>query len=384
MRFPGRRGIVLIASLVAVLLFVKGVSKFWNRDTGFTAMIRFGSKFEPRCLDALKKVPRQTLPDSHGYDGQFHAQIALSPSLADPQLPSAIDNLAYRARRILFSWTAWLLGLGQPAWIIHAYSIQNVLAGLAMAVLLWHWLPPTSGFNFLRWAAVLFSSGMLTSVSHALLDGPALLLLLASIWLAERGRHAWAAALLGISALGKETNLLAAVALVPWPLDNRRQALRLLGGLLVLLAPIVLWLTYIRLFFDTSHWSGVRNFAIPFSGWIDKFEELSRDVRRDGWYPFHWITALCVFSFGVQCVYFLSRWQTSSAWWRIGVMYVLLGLCLGMAVLEGFPGAYTRALLPLQAAFNLSLRPTRSGWLWLALGNFGVFHGLETLRLLPL
>ena len=50
----------------------------------------------------------------------------------------------------------------------------------------------------------------------------------------------------------------------------------------------------------------------------------------------------------------------------------ILGICLGPLVMQGHPGAYTRALLPMLAAFNLSLKPTRLGWLLLAVGNLGV------------
>jgi DNA-binding NarL/FixJ family response regulator len=56
----------------------------------------------------------------------------------------------------------------------------------------------------------------------------------------------------------------------------------------------------------------------------------------------------------------------------MGAPYGILGVCLGVAVLEGYPGAFTRALLPMLAAYNLSLKPSRLGWLLLALGNLGL------------
>ena len=46
--------------------------------------------------------------------GQFYVQLALDPLLRDPAIEQALDNFPYRSRRILFSWTAFLLDLGQP------------------------------------------------------------------------------------------------------------------------------------------------------------------------------------------------------------------------------------------------------------------------------
>ena len=61
-----------------------------------------------------------------------------------------MDNLPYRARRILFCWTAYLLGMGQPRLILQAYALQNVLCWLLLAWLLLRWFPPTSLGNLVR------------------------------------------------------------------------------------------------------------------------------------------------------------------------------------------------------------------------------------------
>jgi hypothetical protein len=52
-------------------------------------------------------------------------------------------------------------------------------------------------------------------------------------------------------------------------------------------------------------------------------------------------------------------------------------LCLGTAVWEGFPGAATRVLLPLNLAFNLLAHRVRAGLGWLLAGNLTVFAGLD-------
>ena len=60
-----------------------------------------------------------------------------------------MDLAPYRARRILFSWTAFLLGLGRPAWILEAYALQNVAGWLLLAALLTRWMPLTSAVRSL-------------------------------------------------------------------------------------------------------------------------------------------------------------------------------------------------------------------------------------------
>ena len=86
-----------------------------------------------------------------------------------------MDLAPFRARRILFSWTAYALGLGRPAWILEAYALQNVVAWLMLALLLTRWLPPAAPVAALAlWIACLFSHGLLWSVRFALLDGPSL------------------------------------------------------------------------------------------------------------------------------------------------------------------------------------------------------------------
>ena len=130
-----------------------------------------------------------------------------------PGTQRAIDNLPYRAKRILFCWVAWAAGLGQPAWIVQAHALLNVFCWLALGWVLLHWFPPTSWQNLVRWTAVMFSHGVCMSVRHSLVDGPSLLLVaLALRWL-ENGRRGAGVTMLSLAGLGKETSLLACAGL---------------------------------------------------------------------------------------------------------------------------------------------------------------------------
>ena len=71
----------------------------------------------PGEFPTLAAVPHATVPPGFTYDGQFYAQLALDPLLRNPAIDRALDQPPYRARRILFSWTAWLAGFGRPWWV---------------------------------------------------------------------------------------------------------------------------------------------------------------------------------------------------------------------------------------------------------------------------
>ena len=65
-------------------------------------------------LPSVRDVPRRVYVDSMGYDGQFYAQLAVDPLLQSPGIENALDAPAYRARRILLSWTAYVFGFRTP------------------------------------------------------------------------------------------------------------------------------------------------------------------------------------------------------------------------------------------------------------------------------
>jgi len=71
----------------------------------------------------------------------------------------------------------------------------------------------------------------------------------------------------------------------------------------------------------------------------------------------------------VQFLYLVLRPQWTQAWWRIGITYAVLLIFLGDAVWEGYPGAASRVLLPMQLAFNILVPAGRAWWLVLVLGN---------------
>jgi hypothetical protein len=122
------------AYAAAVLVFLASLAQHCHRHTGFTSLICFGDEFESTRLPAVADAPHDAHGRSPGYDGQFYAQLAVEPLLRDGRLNQALDAAPYRARRILFSWTAFLLGLGRPSCILKAYALQNIIAWLLLAL----------------------------------------------------------------------------------------------------------------------------------------------------------------------------------------------------------------------------------------------------------
>ena len=95
------------AYAAAVAVFLIALPQYYHRNTGFTSLISFGESFEETRLPAVLEAPHYVHYQSPGYDGQFYAQLAVDPLLQDSRLGRALDAAPYRARRILFSWTAY-------------------------------------------------------------------------------------------------------------------------------------------------------------------------------------------------------------------------------------------------------------------------------------
>jgi hypothetical protein len=176
------RSRVRVAYVACVVLFLWCVAQFYERSTGFSSLISIGDLLNETKVTALRQTPHYVYENSSGYDGAYYVQIALYPTLDNPELRKAIDNLPYRSKRILFCWAAWALGLGQPGWIVQAHALLNVLCWLALAWVLLRWFPPSGWENFFRWAAILFSHGVCMSVRHSLVDAPSLLLVALARW----------------------------------------------------------------------------------------------------------------------------------------------------------------------------------------------------------
>jgi len=358
------------------------VARFYHPGTGFTALVGFREGPETESA-ALRAVPHFTYPPSASYDGQFYAQRAFDPLCRDPAIDHVVDLPAFRARRILFSWTAYALGFGRPSWIVQVYAVQNVVCWLLLAWLLARWLPPDTVRGLALWAACLFSHGLLWSVRFALLDGPSLLLIACAVRASESARPLLSAAIVGIAGLARETNVLG-VAAQPVPRD-RRGWIRLAVAVGLAVVPLLIWEDYLRSIYRSTIAAGAEpDLAIPGSLLLSRWMQTFANLRNEGILSGAWLPLGVVSSVIVQAVYVLVRPEYRAAWWRVAVPYVALLLVLDRTLVDPHTGAITRVLLPLTAGFNILLlresRPLRF-WSWFAAGNL---HLLWAARVMPL
>ncbi len=363
-------------------LFLWSVAQFYDRQTGFTALIGFGERFEARTLAAVKVVPRHIDRQSAGYDGQFYAQMATDPLLRDAAIDRALDDAPLRARRILFSWTAYAAGLGRPAWILQAYALQNVVSWLLLSVLLLRWFPLVNGRLIALWLGTLFAGGLLWSVRSSLLDGPSVLLLAVGMAALESGRAWLSAAIFGIAGLGRETNVLAAASQMrPTCVSWRSIAAQAVQIALIVL-PLAIWFDYIYSIYRGLLYTTGKTLAAPLGGLLWKWQVTLAALDAHGWTAarFGLLTLIAV---TVQAAYVLARSEWKNPWWRLGVAYTALLLLLGRPLWEGEPATALRVLLPLSLAFNVLLRECRRAdrfWPLFIGGNLTVVPGLVLLH----
>jgi hypothetical protein len=370
---------------IVLAFFTWRVALMYLPGEGLTYFIEFGEKEHARYLPEVKAANHYEMPGSDGYDGWSYVQIAMRPNLADPALGKAVFGLPYRARRILFLWTAWLLGGGNPVRVMNAYAAQNIICWYLLAWLLLRWFPPVSWGNCARWAAVLFSFGLIFSVRSALLDGPSLLLIAGGILLAESKRPWMAAAVLGISGLGKDTNILSALGLDLPDRASRRTWFPWLARMALVVLPLGVWAASLAAWIGNGADVGARNFAGPFCGVAGKAEEIVSNLIADGRVKdavirYDIFDLLVVVGLLTQFFFIASRIRWRDPWWRVGAGYAVLMVFLGDSVWEGYPSAAARVLLPMTLAFNI-LVPRRAWWpVLLIAGNLGVLASFDVLK----
>ncbi len=367
----GPRAARWLAYLAVAGLLAWAMVRLHDPGLGFNQLVHFAAQqpevAEIRALNVLRERAGE------GYDGQYYVQLAMHPLPDRPELSEAIDNLPYRARRILLCWTAYVLGRGRPADIFAVFVTQNFVAWGLLAVLLLHWFPPNRWDNLARWAGVLLGAGMCQSVDLALVDGPSLLLICLGVWCLESNRRWLAAGVFAISGLARETNLLAAAALVRPEERGKRPLGRLALQAVLVAAPLAGWLWYLHLRIGPAVDVGMKNFGVPLVSFLVHWRQVIAEVLPPRG-PGGWAVAelLATVALTTQFCFLLLRPRPAEAWWRVGVTFAVLMALLGSAVWAGHPGAAPRVLLPMQMAFNVLVPRTRRWIAVFVLGNLSL------------
>ena len=382
-RVLSSRRLCIGLAVAAIGLFAVSMARFRRNVTGFTVLINFGDAFDERALPAVRNGGRYLHSYSPGYDGQFYAQLAVAPMLRDRALDRALDNPPFRARRILFAWTAYLLGLGRPKWILQIYAVQNIIAWFLLAWLLARWLPPTTPRQLAAWFGCLFGSGLIGSVTLALLEGPSLVLLTLSILAIERGRSWGAAMMLGLAGLGRETNMLAGGILIERMPRTVQDGRRLVGMLALMVLPYVAWSFYVRSLYPSFSFSNPDSFGAPFTAYFGKWATALADLSARGWDAASRSAIYGLVSLTIQAGFLLTSRHWTSPWCRMGAASAIFLPFLSPLPWAGYPGAAVRILVPMTFAFNVLVMRITSRWFWpvVVLGNLSVLKGLHDLHI---
>lgn len=338
---------------------------------GLTALIQFGADFQPVQTPALAAVPHHVRAPT-GFDGQFYAQIALDPLLLNPHTAKALDDPAYRARRILMPGFAFLAGFGEPKFIIQLYPLLNIACWLGLLFWLLKLLAPIDNFRRAIITSMLFSTGVLETVRLSLTDLLAAMLLLAPCVAAmpEIG----VVLCLTLACLCRETSALGVLAFFARPntstLTLRKRVLWIFATLL----PLALWLGYLHLRLGNTQFAG-GNLSLPLFG---AWSALKTNCLR-------FSSDLSPAAIGAIAAVIGLHWQAAHLWlhrqwddplWRLGALFSVLLVLLGPKVWE-VPLAACRDVLPMTLAFNLLLcRHPQPRWFLLAATNAYSLYGV--------
>lgn len=367
-----------------MLFFLAIVASYYSPGTGFTVFLSLPANGHSYELPVVQAIPHAHNEVDGGYDGQFYAQMAVDPLLRDPALDRAMDRPGYRTHRILFSWTAWAMGLGRPAWILQAYAVQNVIAWLILAWVLCVWCPPRDARTFVLWAGALFTHGLLISVRNAVPDGPSVLLTALAVLAADRGRRSISAMVTGVAGLARETNILAGVALLRGIGASSGRARASVAAALICILPLALWFDYLRSIYGAAAFSGGGHITVPLSGLWWKLQVSASELSASGFTVKTVANMASLGGFFAQVaalVWCTRTWlrerSVASSWLQVAWVFLILGLVAHRVVWDGSPGAFTRVMLPLTIGVNalMALAPRAPWWLIIS-ANLGVVSGL--------
>lgn len=350
-------------------------SKFDPR-TGFSELAGFGETWADRLLPPIKALNPYIKEDSGGYDGQFYAQLALDPTLTNPALPEAIDSPPYRARRIALPALAFVLGAGQPAAVLQIYCVLNVVCWFVLGWLLRRWIPPTSWPNFARWFFCMFSMGALESVRLALVDLPAMTLMVAAIHLLEQRRDGWSWTAAGTAVFVKETALLNLVHyFTRTELKRDRGILRAALGTTIVVVLFGAWYCYVIRQFSGWGLHTAANFSLPGVALTRSLVEAFAQIFSGNFDSRYVFRIFAVTGLLAQGLHLAFRRKPGDARWRMGIVYAVLFVCLGDAVWTGYWAA-CRIALPVTIAFATLIPNNRFFWPALLLSNLPMLHAI--------
>ncbi len=181
-----------------------------------------------------------------GYDGQFYYQIAVNPFGA----AEFMDNAPFRYQRIVYPLTARLLSLGRSEFVPYALLLLNWLSIVISVGLL-------SDFLHSRRLNPWFSLGyglyfgQATALTFDTTEPFTYMLVILGIWLWDKRHLNWAALLLGVASVSRETAVLFPLGYVVYFLVQKewKNAVKFTS---VGVVPLIGWLVALRIIFGET------------------------------------------------------------------------------------------------------------------------------------
>lgn len=400
-RFPtAPRWAFALVALVAFAFLLRVYAGIYTPEHGITKFLRVGKEFDDRGTKVFRETPKYIDPyPAHrwGFDGQLYAEMALDPLLLDPHLHVALDNPPYRAQRILVSWLAWIVGLGQPFWVINAYAAMNLIFWVGFAWLTAKLFSPHGWSGLLGYSAILLTCGLIESMQASLTDLPSFTLILWAIMVGGTG-GAW---ILAAATLVRSTSLIGFVGIAQYPPPWGEFFKKNIKWGLIAVTPFLLWAAYVLWVFrgrEVNFDGG--NLTMPFVGMMEKLGEFSVKATHG---PIRWhrlffelyksydlhavLTMIAVLT---QSIYLALHRQWKNPLWIWGAVAAVYFSCISFLSWESH-FTITRHALPITLVFNLllAMRPTKAWAIWFLLGNcfvpFGIryFDGMREFRTPP-
>ncbi len=401
LRFPrAPRWAFALVALFAFAFLLRVYAGIYTPEHGITKFLRVGKEFDDRGTKIFRETPKYIDPyPAHrwGFDGQLYAEMALDPLLLDPHLHVALDNPPYRAQRILVSWLAWIVGLGQPFWVINAYAAMNLIFWVGFAWLTARLFSPHGWSGLLGYAAILLTCGLIESMQASLTDLPSFTLILWAIMVGGTG-GAW---ILAAATLVRSTSLIGFVGIAQYPPPWGEAFRKNIKWGLIAVTPFALWALYVLWVFrgrEVNFDGG--NLTMPFVGMMEKLGEFSVKAVHG---PIRWhrlffelyksydlhavLTMIAVLT---QSIYLALHRQWKNPLWVWGAVAAVYFSCISFLSWESH-FTITRHALPITLVFNLllAMRPTKAWAIWFLLGNcfvpFGIryFDGMREFRTPP-
>lgn len=256
--------------IVAIVYLFPVLAALYGHGYGPSYSVTAGDQYSDPNL-----VPKnlQVLRHSPGYDGEFYYRLALNPFTSSvTEFGVTLDYPAYRQQRIIYPLVVWTLSLGQPDLVPGMLILVNYIG---LCLLGWlGGLYAQSLKHHAFWGLVFpLYPGLLLTLLRDLAEILAMCLLLASLLSMRRHKELFAAFLLTLALLTKETTFLAAVAgLCVWFVGTWKDKSGNPRQWYFYVVPITAWfiwqLLWLRVWGQFPVLAGPPNLGLPLSGFV--------------------------------------------------------------------------------------------------------------------